>query len=163
MITLKQVAKETPRQRTVLVADILTQEMLRLQMGMLGIQENNINFNNKICFMSLAKHLYLNLLATIVYFSISLCFFWRQSGGDIAMHFLFIICVIVHLVTISVIYLRFIGKRQLYCALLGIVIGCITYLLIYKSIEWYREKTIKQGVQEVGSVQEFTMPIGNGS
>ena len=81
----------------------------------------------------LNKRLLLNLGITIIYFVSFTFLIWNVSGGDIIQLFMFGCCVVIHCVILLGMYFK--RKQLLFKSLLGVFIGVIISLIIYKSID----------------------------
>jgi uncharacterized membrane protein len=81
----------------------------------------------------------LNFFSTLFYFSVCLFLTWNISGGDIALIFIYLISLFIHLTIIIVIFFK--KKEKLISALCGIAIAMILSFLIYKIIDYKKGET----------------------
>lgn len=94
----------------------------------------------------------LNIAIVLSYFLLLLGYFWNDSGGDIAVWFIFSIICFIHIVSLIVIKRKKKGFQFSY-AIAGVITGVILCFCLLKTIMFLKYKNIndKEPI-EVGGV-----------
>ncbi len=102
--------------------------------------------------MHKSRHVFINAVSTLLYFSGITAYYWNESGGDIVIWMLFAVVVIIHFIIIAVIYLGFVNGKSFRLGLIGILIGSFICLAAFKGIEYCKYKDVGSGKVEETSL-----------